>query len=939
MEDSGDDDNGSIGGDMSDGVGSSDPPSFAVPPGGMPDDTRSSDDGMISDSRSVTPTPPAASAPVPAAVATDDPFDFLSMTAPPSNNNENTAVISGADVFDVFASDNNNNNDLLGSTIPSSSQIDMDVQQSMIGGTAVQTSGVVPASPRELQTAESGDLLGLGGDSPRNQPPPDDLMDSNFQTMPVSVPVSTAIDPFDMNNNNNNVFQQSAVAAPGNIAANGLENYTNVSVVPPQKQQPEQQSSSQQQPMPASTSDSIVVDNDEIQPNKDAQNPVTSVQDQATSSNSVADASSVEAPKETATKQEAPSPPEVSTPNPSSSDTTKSDTTETAVDAPATTPNDDDVVPDSPSPSGEDDMLEEPLEEVELVSPQQSASIQEDGDNNKIAQQKEAALQIKSLKPPLTEEENSASQAVNNKEQEKKLQDLQEQLSKAQQQIEKLQKQKDQIEHQHNDSQRETANVLQELQNKLLEEVSKRGEAENDATMAKEEIQNLQTSLQKKEEEWKEQTDDWKQQLSVLEKENEDLVTKARQELEDRKEHERRERVLANKLNMLKKAQTTKTDVEEVYEDDLRLLKEEVDTKTKRIEELELSEASLKEQLEKEKAVSETRIEKLEKTVREEKALNEERKKKMKAFIESKVDELKEAKAESEHYQNELNSTNTSMIDMNNRWKTLHAQWVQSQTRNRELQRDLNKIKNDSENLHKVGDSLNVKLSKSANEMEQHKSKRLAAKQELMSVLGQLEAEREITNKLRDSVRFTFTPKAQSQHQLLQENLSELDKQLEALARRLGRPIPLSNDMNNNSLSSLVMSAVEESERSEHDDGTAQINGNQDGKGPTKEQKRILMETTRLLGKLENETQRISQGIMALSSAIEQMNQLIVGGGEKTCFTSLGGIFFGGGLAKALESDRSRNGAAGNRAAPVRYGHSSHFPSESGTMTWYKYKH
>mgnify|MGYP005841413935 CR=1 FL=1 len=600
--------------------------------------------------------------------------------------------------------------------------------------------------------------------------------------------------------------------------------------------------------------------------------------------------------------------------------------------------------------NNEDNMEDESsmFEEVELASPSPDWGAREGGNRGKsVAAHADDEAKV-NLKPPsLTDTDNapvstnSEKSAAPKEDQTKRIQELEAELAKAQELLTSSKQEAEEKGKQHKEKDAETTTILQELQTKLQNEQTQRAEAENQLKLAKEENQKLLVSMSEQQDQWHNAIEESRNQLHAVEKENEDLIAKAKEEKEERQEHERRERVLANKLNNLKKQQANKTDVEEVYEDDMRLLKEEAASKAKQVEELEAAQNSLKEELEQLKVTSQTRIDTLEKAVREEKQLNEERKKKMKAFVEAKSEELKEAQAQAEQYQNELNQNNQGMVDLNQRWKTLHAQWVQSQTRNRELQRDLNKVKKDYENLNKVGDSVNAKLSRSSNEVEQHKNKRLAAKQELMSVLGKLDSEREISNKLRDSVRFTFTPKAQSQHQLLKENLEEFQKQLQTLARRLGRPIPLSSNQESQSLASMVMSSVEESEASEREDDLTPTNGggedsNQNGgSGASKEQHKVLLETTRLLAKLEVETQRISQGIMALSSGIEQMNQLVTGGGERTCFTSLGDIFFGGGVAKALESGQTNSGGNASRArGGVKSGHVSHFPTEgSGQMT------
>jgi hypothetical protein len=1024
-----------------DDVGStadSEAPSFAIPPGGMSDDT----DTSVEE---------------PQVQAAADLFDLLSISA------EATALPENASSFDVFASAPlpaaAPELDFWGAqTTPLSEAIDISTQHSLLGG-----------PNKQLNKAESGDLLGLGPTGniaippSSRSPPPPDLMDSDFQQMPVAplrspvrspivalCKIDAPVDPFasavlqamrsvtpprgrggektspsksesgDMTTAQPKIrYATPARSKSGHSTptqpppnkrsmtpppryGNGLASTTNgnnPAEAPKQNgnaNKPQTQSLAQKslaapcspkQPPTTSATQINTAASNEPKTGTTASQPTSSaaVAGQSETEPSGSHGSSSEAvpakvasPKlgtkgdETAEENVAIPPsegnPMVSDEKASLQTASTNEGSGQSVAAPPGSeeePTDDknaterNYAPSSPSPSR--DIMDESdmFDEVELASPSASAVTSKEKDSAAIAK----AIAMGSLKPPPLMENDPSQpagpmetrlnagpvpinedqakkineQAAKIEEQAVRLKELENKLAQAEARAGSLQSQKDLSDKQHKDRQEESVAVLQELQDKLQKEQTQRAEAESKCLVANNQIDRLQKSIQEKEQQWEQQTLAWTEQLGGLEKENDALIAKAKQELEDRKEHERRERVLANKLNMLKKQQASKTDVEDVYEDDLRLLKDEVSAKTKRVAELEESEAALKDELSNEKSVSKTRIEQLEKAVREEKQLNDERKTKMKSFIEAKTEELREAKAEGASHQAELERNNQSMVDLNSRWKTLHAQWVQSQTRNRELQRDLNKIKMEYENRHKVEDSLNHKLSRSANETEQHKNKRLAAKQELMSVLGKLEAEREITSKLRDSIRFTFTAKAQSQHQLLQENLTEFNKQLEALARRLGRPIPLTGDPGHQSLSSLVMAAMDESERIEGDE--AKSNGTQGGQdeksnGASKEQKRILAETGRLLGKLENETQRISQAILALTNGIEQMNILINGvGGEKTCFTSLGGIFFGGGLQKAIVADQGRPGSGIRGAPPVRYGPSSHFPTESGTMT------
>lgn len=824
-------DNGSISGmeDQNLDDDSTNPPSFALKPDMSDEDDGINNGESRSTSRSVTP-PPSDTAP---GVASE-PLDLLSATAEPAPSQ---ATSNGG--FDGFAMTEGEGN----------SATTQEEKNSVTSS---------DANPRELQTAESGDLLHLTDEPYKAQnEEPADFMDNSFQTMPFTAATTATEDPFENTASTGDLMQGSCNGDSGS-PQNGMDDSSNNSA----------------------------------QANSEGEASATP---QQKGNNSEKEAASI-------------------------------------------------------TEAGSEIMNDESnMEDVELTSPVQD-SVAAEGNRREFVTKSASNEAKEKLKPPLSDHHSSTDTAKDtslslapNQEQERRIKELEAQLSKAQETIVSMKEQKENDGRQQKEKEAENTTILQELQDKLQQQQTQRAEAENQLKLAKEENKKLIDSMQEQQEQWHVAIEESRVQLHAVEQENERLVAKAKEEREERKEHERRERVLANKLNNLKKQQATKTDVEDVYEDDMRLLKEEVATKTKKIKDLELAHANLQDELEQHKVTAQARIESLEKAIREEKHLNEERKKKMKAFVEAKSEELKEAQAQAEQYQNELNQNNQGMVDLNQRWKTLHAQWVQSQTRNRELQRDLNKIKKDYENLNKVGDTVNAKLSRSSNEVEQHKNKRLAAKQELMSVLGKLDAEREISSKLRDSVRFTFTPKAQSQHQLLKENLDEFQKQLEALARRLGKPIPLSNSQDSQTLASMVMSSVEESEASEREDDLTPskdvgANGGQNNiSGDSREQRKVLMETTRLLAKLEVETQSISQGIMALTSGIEQMHQLIAGGGERTCFTSLGDIFLGGGVRKALESGQGRPGNDSPRGrGAVKSGHVSHFPTErieAGQMT------
>ena len=353
-----------------------------------------------------------------------------------------------------------------------------------------------------------------------------------------------------------------------------------------------------------------------------------------------------------------------------------------------------------------------------------------------------------------------------------------------------------------------------------------------------------------------------------------------------RDEFERQEMVLSNRVNAAKKKEAVKANMVEGLEDQIRSLKAALAKETEKLQEANQSREKADTESAAAKQSLEQRAQLAEKSLQEERKLNDERKKKMKAYVESKAEELREARAQVDELNLEISQTSRSMKDHHSRWKQLHAQWVQSQTRNRELQRDLNRIKKDSENMSRMGDHMNMKLSKSAQETEEHKNKRLTAKNELMSVLKAMEHEKEVSAKLRDSIKFTFTPKALSQQQLMKESLHDLELELERLSRRLGKPL-LPPPRTFDQLFVLDQQSATDDGNSQ-DDASQSMSSVSSGGG---RRTRSEMDTQHLISNLEDETQRLSQGIMALGSSIERFHQLVAESGERTCFTVFHDMF------------------------------------------------
>jgi myosin heavy subunit len=424
-----------------------------------------------------------------------------------------------------------------------------------------------------------------------------------------------------------------------------------------------------------------------------------------------------------------------------------------------------------------------------------------------------------------------------------------------------------------------------ELQENIQLQLTAKAEAEHKARSAYDRVQQLEIEKETNIQDLKRT----QQQLC----EAREMIADKDRELDkvrcDRDEYERKVTVLTTRLNAVKKQEAVKVNHVDEIEDDLKVTTEELEQTKHELEITKKANSLLEQKLQYLENISKEHIEHLEKALADERRLNEERKQKMKEYVDTKTEELRQAKEYNDSLQIELTQTNRSFVELNNRWKQLHTQWVQAQTHNRELQRDLNRTKKDSEHLHKQGDTLEMKLSRSANETEEHKTKRLAAKQELMSVLRALEVERDVTTKLRDQIKFTFVPKVLNQQQTLNDILHEFSSSLEKLSIRLGKPLPPIPD---------------ETERD------ASMNVNVNGSYNKTAIAGDIMahpEINPLIEKLDNESQRVSVAITSVANNVERLRALVQASGDRTCFTVLSELISSGGMesaSPALRADR-----------------------------------
>jgi len=475
--------------------------------------------------------------------------------------------------------------------------------------------------------------------------------------------------------------------------------------------------------------------------------------------------------------------------------------------------------------------------------------------------------------------------------------------------------------------------VMVELQANLQQEMTRRAEAENQARVAiakskqiEEEAENQARVAIAKSKQIEEEYTTFK----TMSKSNLDVLTNSVENLnrekdamekelvdirEERDMQARKEMALTTRLNAAKKKEAVKANAAEHYEDQVDQLELSTKEYEVQVESLTTERDQLKVELGEWKGYAEKRTKQLETALHDEKKLNDERKRKMKGFVETKTEEVRSAKTGYLSLQTELDHTSHSLTELNQRYKQLHAQWVQSQTRNRELQRDAMKLQKDSEKMHKVGGSLEARLSRSAQQSEDHKNKRIHARNELMSVLGQLETERAVNSRFQESIRLTFTPKALSQQQIILEALDDFQGALEKLSTRIGRPLPptFSNDSNASTFS----------DNQSLDDGsvglTATNSGEADADGSNTQGSVTLSEinTNRAVQKLENETQRVSQNILKFSASVESMHGLLDGGGSKNCVDVLSQMLLMSGNKPAIAANPKRRSTGGQRYGQI----------------------
>lgn len=397
--------------------------------------------------------------------------------------------------------------------------------------------------------------------------------------------------------------------------------------------------------------------------------------------------------------------------------------------------------------------------------------------------------------------------------------------------------------------------MLQDLQENLQKQMTVRAEAEYKLKQTETKLLDLQG-----------QHETTKSEKSRLESEISKLRVLQQQS-------ESKETISTNRINEAKKKESLLSHENARLEKSNTTLTEENVTLSTSLNEIKAQKDKLDSTLTKLKSKCVERVKVAEQNLQDERALNEERKKKMKVFVEAKANELRIAKQHKDEYFHELNECRTKLKKTREQLQEQIDLVRLKDSRISDVHGQLSRFKRDTERYLKMGDTLNQELDKSMQETEEHKSKRHLAKNELMSVLKKLELEQSVSGKLRDALKFTFTPKALSQQQLLQEGIESMEIQIAALAKKMGQPLPSS--------SADVIEYLHPSRSSNSE------NASSNGKGTSLTKNKLENDANRLVSNLEQETQRVSQGIMALQSSLERLHFLISGDGDRTCWSTI----------------------------------------------------
>lgn len=442
------------------------------------------------------------------------------------------------------------------------------------------------------------------------------------------------------------------------------------------------------------------------------------------------------------------------------------------------------------------------------------------------------------------------------------------------------------------DSATQAESLLVEVQARLETEMNRRAESDSKARKLLDTMKTYEARL----ESYEKMEDD-------LEIAQDNLVTavseKSKLELEIAKlrevkdESERKEAVLSNRLNEAKKKEANKSNTAGRLELDNEELRANLESTKTELETITKAKTKLEGTMEKLKTKAVERVKQAETALKEERELNEERKKKMKVFVETKAEELREAKESAGDMQKELQETRASLTSSREREESIQKELESARIKYREVQRDMERMKRNAEALHNMGNNLEQELEKSANETEEHKKKRISAKHELMTMMRTLEVERGVSEKLREAMKFTFAPKAQSQQQLLSECLRDFEQELDRLSLKLGKSL-----MPPSQTTSSEPSKIEEANERSDSNGSAK-------KGRRARASKADVDTERLVSNLEQETQHVSKGIMALVSSIERMRMLLDEDNSFNCmaFLSQLGVAIGTGEAKHQRLD------------------------------------
>ena len=389
------------------------------------------------------------------------------------------------------------------------------------------------------------------------------------------------------------------------------------------------------------------------------------------------------------------------------------------------------------------------------------------------------------------------------------------------------------------------------LQSKLDHELTARAEAEHKARSAYDRVKTLEDEKQANLATLQEYQTTIKQTESAHSKLEQDVL-RLRQE---RDTHQQQRLSLAARLNTALKHEASKVNLSEHYEHDLQRATDDLFVTRQALQTLTDTHNHTSAQLAYTQQTV-TDLEQYAQHVRDHaRTSRRTRATKMRTFVHAKTEEVRQAVDDAASLRAELTHLHQSTAALTAQYQQTHQQWVTAQARNRELQRDVQKLRTTT--TTSGAEQQQQRKQQTAAAASSDEQKRRAARQELLQVVQTLEQERAAVAELQSRVQFVL-PTVRDAHQAVQKEMDTVTQGiLPQLSLGLGQTVPEGDAVETNGqhpAATTVLPSASSDTTTHH-------------KGPHTEFQSIVE-------RMEHESQSLRTSLTRLSDAIDQVRRI-----------------------------------------------------------------